>query len=209
MNKIIPIISGVAMLLIIVTVILTQNQTSKLQELPITSKYIESNSMIKQKLAEQQIQMSSPIKITNPDYLKEYCTFFTSPEKQDLVEYCTSTELKGNNDQFLGNVHMVGTESEPKAILALIQTDDSMSELDNVKIIFEAVLESVVCDCWEQKNPGDLKNMSQWIEGLKEFHESDTRPHSKSSVIMLEGKSLQLELSKNPAGYLWQFFIYN
>jgi hypothetical protein len=173
------------------------------------SQYVALNSVLKQKLAEHQIQMSSPIKLSNQDDIKQYCSFFTSEEKQQLVQYCTSTELKDSNNMFLGNIHMVGSIDEPKITLALIQTDNSTAHLDSVKIVFGIVSDSLVCDCWAQKKPGGLDSIGQWVDGLYEFHQSETKSHSKSNPVELEGKSLQLELSTNKDGYLWQFFIYS
>jgi hypothetical protein len=90
----------------------------------------------------------------------------------------------------------------------LIQTN-SASDLDEVKTVFATVSDVVVCDCWAEKKPGALDDIGQWVDGLYQFYTSDTKPHSKSNVLPLEGKSLQLELSTNEQGYLWQFFIYS
>jgi len=174
----------------------------------IESKYVTANSLLKQKLAENQIQMSSPIKLSDPKDVEKYCSFFTSEEKQQLVQYCTSTELKDQNGVFLGNIHMVGTKDEPKIALALIQTDDSASNLDSVKSVFAILSDTLVCDCWAQQKPGGLDNIGQWVDGLYQFHQGDIKPHSKSNPIFLDGKSLQLEITTKEEGYLWQFFIY-
>lgn len=172
------------------------------------SLYILSNSLLKEKLAEHKIQMSSPIKLSNPDDIEQYCSFFTSEERQQVVQYCTSTELKDADGAFLGNVHMVGTVEEPKIILALIQTGTA-SDLDLVKTVFADITDALVCDCWAEQKPGGLGDMGQWVYGLYQFHTDGTKPHSKSNVLSLEGKSLQLEMSTNEQGYLWQFFIYS
>lgn len=172
------------------------------------SLYVLSNSLLKEKLAEHKIQMSSPIKLSNPDDIEQYCSFFTSEERQQVVQYCTSTELKDADGAFLGNVHMVGTIEEPKIILALIQTGTT-SDLDLIKTVFADITDVLVCDCWAEQKPGGLGDVGQWVDGLYQFHTDGTKPHSKSNVLPLEGKSLQLELSTNEQGYLWQFFIYS
>jgi hypothetical protein len=153
--------------------------------------------------------MSSPIKLQKQEDIKRYCSFFTSEEKQKLVQYCTSTELKDEKGNFLGNIHMVGSYDEPKIILVLIQVDPFMSQIGDVKTIIDTTIQNTVCDCWNEVKPGNLQSTSQWIDGLKEFHLKDTRPHSQSNEITLRGKVLQLELTTNKDGYLWQFFIYN
>lgn len=208
MKKTIPIVSAGVLITIIGIVILLQTPSPQPIIEKTESPYITANSLLKEKLAENQIKMSSPIKLSDPNDIKKYCSFFTSDEKQQLVQYCTSTELKDANDAFLGNIHMVGSADEPKITLALIQTDDS-SNLDLIKIVFGIVTDNLVCDCWAQQKPGGLDSIGQWVDGLYQFHQSDAKPHSKSNPIQLGGKSLQLELTANEDGYLWQFFIYS
>jgi hypothetical protein len=208
MKKTTPIISAGVLIVIIGIVILLQTSSPQPVIEKTESLYITANSLLKEKLAENQIKMSSPIKLSDPNDIRKYCSFFTSDEKQQLIQYCTSTELKDANDAFLGNIHMVGSADEPKITMALIQTDYP-SDLDSVKIIFGIVTDNLVCDCWAQQKPGGLDNMGQWVDGLYQFHQSDAKPHSKSNPIQLGDKSLQLELTTNEGGYLWQFFIYS
>ena len=182
-----------------------QSHTESLQK---TSAYIEANSLLKQKLAEQNLQLSSPIKLSKPEDIEKYCSFFTDKQKQDLVQYCTSTELKDKDGNFLGNIHMVGPADAPKIVMVLIQVDPMMSQLDSVITAYDTTIKSLVCDCWSEKKPGNLDTVGQWVDGLRQFHLSDTKPHSKSNPLTLDGKSMQLELTTNQQGYLWQFFIY-
>jgi hypothetical protein len=212
MNKVIPIvICAVIVMLIGITVFVSDfvPTESQIEQKEHTSTYLTLNGLIKAKLESQQIQMSSPIKLSKQDDLQKYCSFFTDPTKQDLVQYCTSTELKDINDAFLGNIHMVGSPDEPKIILALVQVNQTMGQIDSVKTIFDATIRSVVCDCWEQQKPGGLENIGQWVDGLQQFHQSDNKPHSKSNELILDGKTIQMELSQNKDGFLWQFFIYD
>ena len=212
MKKIIPIVIGAVIVAGIIVALLGQSAvlpTPTKQESISDTKYVEANLLLKEKLAEKQIQMSSPIKVGTSEGIKKYCTFFSSPEKQKLIQYCTSTELKNQNGTFLGNVHMVGDKDSPGAILTLIQTDKSMSNLDTVKTIFTIVSDTMICDCWSEKKPGGLDSMNSWVDGLKQFHQSDTKPHSKSNLLQFEDKAVQLELTTNDDGYLWQFIIYN
>ncbi len=176
---------------------------------PSASKYLENNLILKQKLSEQGISMSSPIRLQTKDEIQKYCSFFADAEKQKLVEYCTSTELKDWNGKVLGNVHMVGLKDVPQMVLVLIQTDPYMSQIDSVKKVFDTTTRELVCTCWGEVKPDNFANIDDWIEGLRHFHTSDTKPHSKSKQITLEGKTLQLELTTNTEGYLWQLYIYN
>ncbi len=93
--------------------------------------------------------MSSPIRLQTKDEIQKYCSFFADSEKQKLVEYCTSTELKDGNGKFLGNIHMVGLKDIPQMVLVLIQTDPYMSQIDSVKKVFDTTTQELVCKCWE------------------------------------------------------------
>jgi hypothetical protein len=103
---------------------------------------------------------------------------------------------------------MVGSSDEPKIVLVLVQVDPFMSQIDSVKNIVDVTIQNLVCDCWNQVQPDGFQNTAQWVDGLRQFHLQDTKPHSKSKEITLSGKVLQLELTTNKDGYLWQFFIY-
>ncbi|MEM4253569.1 MAG: hypothetical protein QXE84_08610 [Candidatus Nitrosotenuis sp.] len=153
--------------------------------------------------------MSSPIKLQKQEDIKQYCTFFTNQEIQKLTEYCTSTEITDRSGIFLGNIHMVGSTYQPKIILTLIQTDPQMSQIESVRTIFETVIQNMVCDCWENVKPDGMGSVSEWVEGLRKFHQGDTQPHSKSKKLVLESKTVQMELTTNKDGYLWQLFIYD
>ena len=178
--------------------------TLSLPELEFT--YDDSNSKLKQKLEFFDISMSSPIKLINRNYLEEYCTFFENDDLQNQVDYCTSTELRDSEGKYLGNIHMVGSRQMPKIILALIQTDPFMQNLDDVKTVYNVVIEDLVCDCWNEVQPGDIETVARWVDKQRDFHTSDTKPTSKSN-LSLSGMQLQMELTTNSEGYLWKLLI--
>ncbi len=175
-----------------------------LPELEFT--YDDSNSKLKQKLEFFDISMSSPIKLINRNYLEEFCTFFENEDLQNQVDYCTSTELRDSKGKYLGNIHMVGSRQMPKIILALIQTDPFMQNLDDVKTVYTVVIEDLVCDCWNKVQPGDIETVAKWVDKQRDFHTSDTKPTSKSN-LSLSGMQLQIELTTNTEGYLWKLLI--
>ena len=178
--------------------------TLALPELEFT--YDDSNSKLKEKLAIFDVSMSSPIKLINRNYLEEFCTFFENEELQNQVDYCTSTELRDSEGKYLGNIHMVGSQQMPKIILALIQTDPFMQNLDDVKSVYKVVIEDLVCDCWNEVQPGYIQTVAGWVDKQRDFHTSDTKPTSKSN-LSLSGKQLQMELTTNTEGYLWKLLI--
>lgn len=178
--------------------------TLSLPELEFT--YNESNAKLKQNLEIKEISISSPIKLVSQSNLSEFCSFFENEELQNQVEYCTSTELHDSEGNYLGNIHMVGNRAMPKIVLALIQSDPFMGNLDDVKTVYEVVIEDLVCDCWNEIQPGDIQTIAEWVDKQREFHTSDTKPTSRS-VISLSGMQLQLELTTNTQGYLWKLLI--
>jgi hypothetical protein len=198
---------GVAIIAIIIPLAMltkTESMPNSIEELDFT--YSEANSKLQNNLNSLGISMSSPINLINKNSIAEFCTFFRDEDKQKLVEYCTSTELKDSDGRFLGNIHMVGTRSMPKVVLVVIQTNPFMENIDQIKLVFEQVIDELVCNCWEDYEPSEIKTVSEWIDKQRDFHTGDTRPTSTSSLNLLE-KNLKIELSTNTEGYLWKLLI--
>jgi hypothetical protein len=231
MNKkiLIPVVSGIIIVLILIIMFIPLNQKSITTTLPITTReetttmnetviqkpipilnfsYVDSNSIIKASLASKDVLMSNPLKISGASVTK-YCTFYGDVEKQNTVEYCTSTELKDSEGKFLGNIHMVGSLDSPSAVLGVIQTDPYMSDLDSIKIIYQVMIDSLVCDCWQDLKPGNLESVSAWIDAAKSYHLEGKRTTSDSQIHGLAHKQLLLEITTNTQGYLWKFIITN
>jgi len=168
--------------------------------------YIDSNAKLKESLASYGISMSSPIKLSTIKDIEKFCSFFADKNKQDQVDYCTSTELRDSDGKFLGNIHMVGSRNMPKIVLVLIQTDPFMQDLDEIKSMYDVVIENLVCNCWEDVKPSKIGTVSDWVDRQKDFHTSDVKPTSKSNLSIM-GMSLQMELTTNTEGYLWKLLI--
>jgi hypothetical protein len=174
----------------------------------ITFSYVDSNSIMKSVLSSKGISMSSPLKFSGNN-ISQYCTFYGNNTKQNSVEYCTSTELKDSDGKFLGNIHMTGSKDSPDTVLGIIQTDPFMSQLDSVKIVYQTMIESLVCDCWQTQKPGNLDSVSAWIDAAKSHHLEGKHTTSTSQIDGLAKKQLFLEITTNTKGYLWKFVITN
>jgi hypothetical protein len=170
--------------------------------------YVDSNSLMKSSLAAKGISMSSALKISG-DSIAKYCTFYGDNEKQNSIEYCTSTELKDSDGKFLGNIHMIGSMDSPNAVLGIIQTDPYMSSLDDIKSTYQVMVESLVCDCWQDQKPGNLESVSAWVDAAKSHHLEATGTTSSSKITGFAQKQLLLEVTTNTEGYLWKFIISN
>jgi hypothetical protein len=154
------------------------------------------------------INMSSPLKL-NGFSIDTYCTFFSDVLIQDSIEYCTSTELLDSSDQYLGNVQMVGRNAFPQYVIGVIQTDSSVSQLEDVKVVVNSMIEVIVCECWNEKKPGDFESVGQWVDAANSHHLENTSKTSKSTINGLTEKPLLLEITTNEHGHLWKFLMTN
>jgi hypothetical protein len=191
------------------TVTVTQTDETFLDNMSdvLNFTYTDANAQLKEALSSEGISMSSPVTLKEKTDIDKYCTFLKDKEKQSLVEYCTSTELRDSDGEFLGNIHMIGSPSFPRLVIVLVQVDPLMSQIDSVKTVFSIVTKNLVCNCWEEKKPGGFETVSSLIDGLHQFHTGDVKPHSQSNQISIEGKSMQIELTTNTQGYLWELLI--
>lgn len=138
-------IGGAAAISIAVTLVLmtTNSTTTQTNETLLDNMsdvldftYADTNTKLKEALATKGILMSSTVTLKEKDDIEKYCTFFKDKEKQSIVEYCTSTELRDSGGAFLGNIHMVGSPSFPQLVIVLVQVDPLMNQLDSIKTIF-------------------------------------------------------------------------
>lgn len=212
---ILPIVIGIGIVIILLATAFTSQPTSEpilrehtIEPTKLSFSYTDSNSILKSSLASNDILMSSPLQIKGESIAK-YCTFYQDEQKQNSISYCTSTELKDSDGKFLGNIHMVGTLDSPNAVLGVIQTDPYLSNLDSLKTTYRIMVESLVCDCWQDQMIGDFESVSEWIDAAKSHHLEAKRTTSSSEIDGLADKQLFLEITTNSEGYLWKFIITN
>ena len=170
--------------------------------------YIDTNKKLQYDLDLFNIQMSSPLKL-NGFSIDKYCTFFSDELIQNSIEYCTSTELLSSEGQYLGNIQMVGSNAFPEYVIGVMQSDFSASQLEDIKIVVNSMIESVICDCWDEKKPGNFESVSSWIDAANLHHLENTSVTSKSTINGLNEKPILLEITTNENGYLWKFLITN
>ncbi|MFB5613353.1 MAG: hypothetical protein ACE5RL_08640 [Nitrosarchaeum sp.] len=211
MNKkiITPIAIGVITAIVLIIILVPSSQKQIPEPIPaIDFSYIASNAHMKSLLESNGISMSSPIKFSG-ESIEKYCRFYDDDDKQNSIKYCTSTELKESDGKFLGNIHMTGSVNSPDTVLGVIQTDPFMSNLDSIKKTYQVMVESTVCDCWQDLKPGKLESVSAWIDAAKAHHLQAKSTTSNSEIDGLAHKRLFLEITTNTNGYLWKFVITN
>jgi hypothetical protein len=213
MNKklLLPIIAGIVLVVVAAVFMIPSSDTSPSENSDsktLSISYVDTNKEIQLQLALQEIAMSSPLKL-NGFSIKKYCTFFADESIQNSIEYCTSTELLDSKGGYLGNIHMVGVPNSPEYVIGVIQSDPNLSQLPEIKIVSQTMIESLVCDCWEVETPGGFETVSDWIEAAKNHHLEAERITSKSEISGIAQKDLLLEITTNTEGYLWKFIIPN
>jgi hypothetical protein len=140
----VPIVSGITIALIIAVFMILPSEKPEYDILSVS--YTDTHQEIQSLLEMHGISMSSALKLSGVS-IEEYCTFFADESIQNAIEYCTSTELLDPDGNYLGNIHMVGVSDSPKYVLGVIQVDPITSQLDEVKIIYQSMIESIVCSC--------------------------------------------------------------
>lgn len=201
---VIPVIAGIAIGIMALSV--SFSFTEPKPEIISKDFSYESNSDIQKAIEPHGILMSNPLKIQG-DSIDEFCMFFGDDTIQEKIEYCTSTELKDSSGNFLGNVHMVGDAQSPQTILAIFQSDPFISQGDEIVLVIDSVIDTTVCDCWEQVKPGGFSSVGEWVEAAKVHHLEAKRTTSKSEISGLAQKEIILEITTNTEGYLWKFLV--
>ncbi len=106
----------------------------------------------------------------------------------------------------MGNIHVVGSVQSPGMVITLIQSDPFVSQIPEIKSVFNSIIVNNVYDYWEE-GPEDFPTIDSWIDGVFEFHTSGEKPKSNSQIITNDGKKLQIELTTNTEGYLWKLIV--
>src|SRR5690348_2959268 len=86
---------------------------SQISPLDLDFTYDEANSNLRTSLHSDEINMSRPLQFFSQTDINQYCHFFSDSKKQALVKFCTSSELKDKNGNFLGDINMVGSTRAP------------------------------------------------------------------------------------------------
>ncbi len=208
MNRMILISSVTAVMIAVFASLALMSDGNESVSNSMSLSYVDTNKELQLDLQSHEIKMSSPLKL-NGFSIDTYCTFFSDVLIQDSIEYCTSTEILDSKNQYLGNVQMVGGNSFPQYVIGVIQTDPSVSQLEDVKIVINSMIELIVCDCWDEKQPGGFESSASWIDAANSHHLENMSATSKSKISGLIEKPILLEITTNENGYLWKFLITN
>ena len=161
---------------------------------------------IESSLAEQNIFMSTPTPVTDHT-IGNYCAI--RDEILSGINYCTTTAIQGSDGRSLGNISMGGVPDNPIMAIAFIESSPSLDSKSNeVKIIFETMIETLVCDCWNDKQPGGFESVNAWIDAAKiKYAESSQTIPLKSTITGLSDETLILEINYKNDSYLWTLIV--
>lgn len=198
---------GVVILLVVVIGFqISLNNGNEPEQLSFS--YVETNQDLKKALETQNISMSSPLRLKG-EAIEQYCNFFSNDSLQNTIEYCTSTELLDSEGKYLGNIHMVGSMTAPRFVMGVIQVSPTLDHLDTAKIVYQTMIETLVCKCWNEEKPGGFDSIPAWVDAANSHHLEAKKITSKSEITGLAHKGLLLEITTNTEGYLWKFVVPN
>lgn len=182
----------------------SQPQSKLIYEMGFTYYDVEK---IKTSLAKQNIFISTPAAITDHT-IDQYCTFFDDENVQNTVVYCTTTAILDSDGEPLGNINMGGTTDGPIMALAIIDASPFLnSRADEVSTVFQTMIETLVCDCWEDKQPGGFESVRAWLNTAEEKYVESSQTTLKSKINGLDDEKLILEITSIDESYLWTLII--
>lgn len=167
--------------------------------------YSDSN-VIRNELLSKDIFMSAPTKIS--DYtVKEYCMYFDQNNNQKIMNQCFTSAITDSAGAPLGNINIGGDANDAQMALAIITTDDLKSRQDVITSVFEILVKTLVCDCWDEQHPGGFSSVGSWIDAAKSYYVESGQDSTKSKISGLAGKQLILEITKDNDSYLWTLIV--
>lgn len=207
MNKliVIPPIVGIVMIILVSSMITNQTpdiSSKSIYESGFTYYDIEK---IQDTLSEKNILVSSPTPITDHT-ISQYCTYFENGLPR-TVEYCTTTAVMDYQGTTLGNINIGGNTQSPVMAVANLETKTLESNSDEVVAIFETMIETLVCDCWEDEESKDYDSIAAWLEAAQTFYVDSDGRNIKSKIDNLGDSEIFLEITSKENSVLQTLVI--
>ena len=208
MNKLILFPILIAIVAVVLTsFILISDDTSETQSEPILNAgftYYDIET-IQKTLAQKNVTVSAPTAITDHT-VKEYCTFFDKGLPR-TVDYCTTTAVMDSEGNTLGNINMGGDTNSPIMAVANLETLTLESNREDVFAVFETMIETLVCDCWEEEQSKDFESISAWVDTVQTFYYDSDKRNIKSKVDNLGDTEIFLEITTKENSILQTLII--
>ena len=160
---------------------------------------------IKESLSEKNIFMSIPTPITDHT-IENYCAI--RDDILSAITYCTTTAIQDPNGKSLGNISMGGTPDNPIMAIAAINSSPFLDSKSNeVEIVFETMVETLVCDCWNEKQPGGFESVGAWLYAANTKFSESSETYMKSTIDGIGSETLILEITSKNDSYLWTLIV--
>ena len=160
---------------------------------------------IKESLSEKNIFMSIPTPITDHT-IENYCAI--RDDILSAITYCTTTAIQDPNGKSLGNISIGGTPDNPIMAIAAINSSPFLDSKSNeVEIVFETMVETLVCDCWNEKQPGGFESVGAWLYAANTKFSESSETYMKSTIDGIGSETLILEITSKNDSYLWTLII--
>ncbi len=207
MNKPLLILIGIVILILGSILILypaTETESKLVYDTGFTYYDIEK---IQKTLATQNIFVSAPTVITDHT-ISQYCTFFDK-DLPRTVEYCTTTAVTDIHGNPLGNINIGGDTNSPIMAIANLETATLESNQDEVFAVLETMIETLVCDCWEEEktDDDDVESISAWVDLVHKFYYDSDERGIKSQIDDLENSEITLEITPKDNSVLQTLII--
>ncbi len=160
---------------------------------------------IKESLSEKNIFMSTPTPITDHT-IENYCAI--RDDILSAITYCTTTAIQDPNGKSLGNISIGGTPDNPIMAIAAINSSPFLDSKSNeVEIVFETMIETLVCDCWNEKQPGGFESVGAWLYAANTKFSESSETYMKSTIDGIDSETLILEITSKNDSYLWTLIV--
>ena len=158
-------------------------------------------------LSKNNFYMSTPSAITDHT-IGQYCQTLDDKGNFYRVEYCTTTAIQSPDGKSLGNINMGGDIDNPVMALGIIDSSPFVdSKFTETKIVFEILIDTLVCDCWEEKQPGGFASVGDWLNAAQMKYTESSKTTLTSKIHGLGDESLMLEITSKDDSYLWTLVI--
>ena len=204
----IPVLIGVVTIIGVSAAVLSiPSPPSEIKDYDIDFTYSHINK-IKRILTTQDISMSTPVEISDRT-VKQYCSYFDNDNIQQTVEYCSTTALVDSEDIPLGNLNIGGSSTDASMALAIIDVSPKVnSKSDTVTFVFQSMIDVLVCDCWEEQQPGGFESVAHWLDTAEKHYIESEKPTLTSKIDGLDGKQVILEItSVTEESYVWTLVV--
>ncbi len=95
----------------------------------------------------------------------------------------------------IGNINIGGSTASPILAIANLETDTLESDKEIAYTIFEAVIQTLVCDCWEEEESVGFETIPEWLDTVHIFYYDSGERNVKSKIDNLANTEILFEIT--------------